>query len=88
MIRRSGSTATGRRPVASAAGPCQNNDSSPRIVADSQGKEVGVPKTSVEERSTAQLSPMPANMADQIAVPEFNGLMSYLLKHRDEKAPR
>ena len=30
----------------------------------------------------------PPNMADQIAVPEFNDLMSYLLKHRDEKAPR
>ena len=27
------------------------------IVADSQGKEVRVPKASVEERSTAQLSP-------------------------------
>ncbi|MGO8899065.1 MAG: c-type cytochrome, partial [Isosphaeraceae bacterium] len=58
------------------------------IVADSQGKEVRVPKASVEERSTAQLSPMPANMADQMAVPEFNDLMSFLLKHRDEKAPR
>jgi putative heme-binding domain-containing protein len=51
-------------------------------------KEVRVPKTSVAERSTAQLSPMPANMADQIALPEFNDLMSYLLKHRDEKVPR
>jgi len=58
------------------------------IVADSQGKEVRVPKTSDEERSTARLSPMPANLADQIALPEFNDLMSYLLKHRDEKAPR
>jgi len=58
------------------------------IVADSQGKEVRVPKTTVEERSTAQLSPMPANMADQIPEPDFNDLMSYLLKHRDEKAPR
>lgn len=47
-----------------------------------------MPKTSVEECSTAQLSPMPANMADQIALPEFNDLISYLLKHRDEKAPR
>ncbi len=58
------------------------------IVADSQGKEIRVPKSSVEERSTAQLSPMPANMADQIALPDFNDLMSYLLKHREEKAPR
>jgi putative heme-binding domain-containing protein len=58
------------------------------IVADSQGKEVRVPKTTVDERSTAQLSPMPANLADQIPEPDFNDLMSYLLKHRDEKAPR
>ncbi len=58
------------------------------IVADSQGKEVRVPKSSVEDRSTAQLSPMPANLADQIAASEFIDLMSYLLKHRDEKGPR
>jgi putative heme-binding domain-containing protein len=55
------------------------------IIADSQGKELRVPKASVEERSTAQLSPMPANLATQIADPEFNDLMSYLLKHREEK---
>ena len=36
------------------------------IVADSQGKEVRVPKSSVEERSTSPLSPMPANLIDQI----------------------
>ena len=40
------------------------------IVADSQGKEVRVPRKTVEERSTAQLSPMPANMAEQM--PERN----------------
>ena len=37
------------------------------IVADAQGKEVRVPKSSVEERSTSPLSPMPANLVDQIA---------------------
>ncbi len=31
---------------------------------------------------------MPAYLAGQIVLPEFNDLMSYLLKHRDEKAPR
>ena len=35
------------------------------IVADAQGKEVRVPKTSVDERSTSSLSPMPANLVDQ-----------------------
>jgi hypothetical protein len=47
-----------------------------------------VPKSSVEERSTAQLSPMPANLAEQIAEPEFYDLMAYLLEHREEKTPR
>ena len=58
------------------------------IVADAQGKEVRVPRSSVEERTTAQLSPMPANLADQIAVPEFNDLMSYLLMHRQKTSPK
>jgi putative heme-binding domain-containing protein len=55
------------------------------IVADAQGKEIRVPKSSVEERSTAQLSPMPANMADQLTEPEIRDLMAYLLQHREEK---
>jgi putative heme-binding domain-containing protein len=58
------------------------------VLADVQGKEVRVPKTTVDERSTAQLSPMPANVAEQIPEPEFFDLMSYLLSHREEKAPR
>jgi putative heme-binding domain-containing protein len=55
------------------------------VLADAQGKEVRVPKPTVEERSTAQLSPMPANMAEQIAEPEFYDLMTYLLSHREDK---
>src|SRR5262249_22123368 len=31
------------------------------VLADAQGKEVRIPKESVEERTIAQLSPMPAN---------------------------
>jgi putative heme-binding domain-containing protein len=58
------------------------------VLADAQGKEVRVVKSTVEERSTAQLSPMPANLAEQIAEPEFNDLMEYLLRHREEKAPK
>jgi putative heme-binding domain-containing protein len=57
------------------------------IVADAQGKEVRVPRKTVEERSTAQLSPMPANMAEQIPEPEFQDLMAYLLQHRDDAKP-
>jgi putative heme-binding domain-containing protein len=58
------------------------------IVADSQGKEVRVPRASVEERSTAQLSPMPANMAEQLPEPEFYDLMNYLLEHREKSNPK
>jgi putative heme-binding domain-containing protein len=57
------------------------------IVADAQGKEVRVPRKTVEERSTAQLSPMPANMAEQIPETEFQDLMAYLLQHRDDAKP-
>jgi putative heme-binding domain-containing protein len=57
------------------------------IVADAQGKEVRVPRKTVEERSTAQLSPMPANMAEQISEVEFHDLMAYLLSHSENTKP-
>ena len=57
------------------------------IIADAQGKEVRVPKSTVEERSIAQLSPMPANMTEQISEPEFYDLMNYLLEHREKTKP-
>ena len=46
-----------------------------------------MPKATVEERATAQLSPMPANLAEQIAEAEFYDLMDYLLRHREKKHP-
>jgi putative heme-binding domain-containing protein len=55
------------------------------VMADDQGKEVRVPKKSVEERLTSQLSPMPANFAEQIPEPEFYNLMAYLLSQRPSK---
>ena len=54
------------------------------IVADAQGKEIRVPKATVEERSTAQLSPMPANLSAQIPEAEFQDLMAYLLSRRED----
>ncbi|MEJ7637823.1 MAG: hypothetical protein WKF75_07540 [Singulisphaera sp.] len=39
------------------------------MLADAQGKEVRVPKDSVEERKVSTSSPMPANLADGIAEP-------------------
>lgn len=49
------------------------------VLADSQGKEVRVPKSGVEERQTSQLSLMPADMAEQVTEPEFYDLLRYLL---------
>jgi putative heme-binding domain-containing protein len=54
------------------------------VLADAQGKEVRVPKDTVEERTVSQLSPMPANYADQIPEKDFYSLVAYLLA----QAPR
>ncbi len=56
------------------------------VLADQQGKEVRVPKDSVEERSTSQMSPMPANLVDQIPEAEFAHLIAYLLSQRPSPA--
>jgi len=57
------------------------------IMADAQGKEVRIPKSSVAERSTSPLSPMPANLTDQIAEDDFYRLMAYLLSRREPVNP-
>jgi putative heme-binding domain-containing protein len=49
------------------------------VLADEKGKEVPVKKSSVEERTTSQMSPMPANFADQVGEKDFYDLMAYLL---------
>jgi putative heme-binding domain-containing protein len=52
------------------------------VLADSQGKEVRVPSKEVEERTTSQMSLMPANLVDTIPEPEFYDLLEYLLNQR------
>jgi putative heme-binding domain-containing protein len=52
------------------------------VMADAQGKEVRVAKSEVEERTISQLSPMPANVVDQIPEAEFYDLLAYLLSLR------
>jgi putative membrane-bound dehydrogenase-like protein len=52
------------------------------VLADNQGKEVRIPKDAVEERSTSQMSPMPANFADQIPESDFYHLLAFLLQQR------
>ncbi|MFO0842735.1 MAG: c-type cytochrome [Gemmataceae bacterium] len=55
------------------------------VLADQQGKEVRVPKKEVEERSLSPLSPMPANLHEQIAEGEFSHLLAYLLSLKPTK---
>jgi putative heme-binding domain-containing protein len=52
------------------------------VMADDKGKEVRVAGDNVSERLTAQLSPMPANLAEQIPAEEFHDLLGYLLEQR------
>ncbi len=57
------------------------------ILADTQGKEIRVPKSSVEERQVVGLSLMPANLVDEIPEPEYLNLMRYLLDHTETAPP-
>jgi putative heme-binding domain-containing protein len=54
------------------------------VIADSQGKEVRVTKAETEERTVSQLSPMPANLVDQVSEKDFYDLMAYLLTVRQK----
>src|SRR5581483_3178801 len=58
------------------------------VLADAQGKDVRVTKNNVLERSVSQLSPMPANLVDQITEPDFYHLLSYLLAQRPAQATK
>ena len=49
------------------------------VLADSQGKEVRIPRDQVEDRALIQLSPMPANFVDQIAEADLPDLLAFLL---------
>jgi putative heme-binding domain-containing protein len=49
------------------------------VLADSQGKEVRVPRGQVEDRTLIQLSPMPANFADQVSEADLYDLLAHLL---------
>jgi putative heme-binding domain-containing protein len=52
------------------------------VIADNQGKEVRIPRSNIEERSVSALSPMPANLLDEIPEADFYALLAYLLTQR------
>jgi putative heme-binding domain-containing protein len=52
------------------------------VLADAQGKEVRVSRDAVAQRTTSQMSPMPADFADKVSVADFYDLFAYLLDQR------
>jgi len=52
------------------------------VLADSEGKEVLVPSDQIESQQTANLSAMPANVADLVPENDFYDLLAYLLAQR------
>ena len=52
------------------------------VLADNLGKEVRVEGSKVAGRTVGQLSPMPANFAEQIMERDFHHLMAFLLEQR------
>ena len=52
------------------------------VLADAQGKEVRVDAPAVDDRKLSQLSPMPANLVDQVEEADFYHLLAYLLAQR------
>ncbi len=52
------------------------------VMADNQGKEVRIEGSKVASRTVGQLSPMPANFAEQVTERDFHHLMAFLLEQR------
>ena len=52
------------------------------VLVDATGKEVGIPKSSVESRNELETSLMPDNFAEAISTDEFRHLMAFLLSQR------
>jgi putative heme-binding domain-containing protein len=52
------------------------------VLADNKGKEVRVPKNEVDEKTVSQISPMPADLAEQVPEKDFFDLLAYLLAQR------
>ena len=55
------------------------------VLADTQGKEVRVAKSAIDDRTVSQTSPMPANFVDQVPEADFYNLLAFLLAQRPPK---
>ena len=54
------------------------------ILVDSNGKEISIPKNSVDQKVPTRLSPMPANVGEKLNEQQFRDLLAYLLSLRVE----
>ncbi|MBL8889086.1 MAG: HEAT repeat domain-containing protein [Planctomycetaceae bacterium] len=54
------------------------------VIADSNGKELRIPESDVEERQESTLSPMPNDVAKALPPEEFYDLMAYLLSQQTQ----
>jgi hypothetical protein len=52
------------------------------VMHDAQGKEVRVPLGEIEERTISALSPMPANLGEQVSEEDFYPLLAFLLSQK------
>jgi putative heme-binding domain-containing protein len=52
------------------------------VLVDTKGAEQRIAKNKIEQRTQTRLSPMPANVIDQLSPQELNDLLAYLLKQR------
>jgi putative heme-binding domain-containing protein len=55
------------------------------VLADNQGKEVRLPLDKVAERTVSPISPMPANVVEQLGEQDFYNLVAYLLSSNHAK---
>lgn len=57
------------------------------IVINDQGKELRVPMGEIDERKLMKLSPMPANIAEQLPEADYFHLIGYLMSQREAPSP-
>lgn len=54
------------------------------VLADSNGKELRIPESEIDERQESTLSPMPNDVAKQIPPADFFNLMAYLMSQQSQ----
>ena len=57
------------------------------VLADEQGKEIRIPEDEIEEKTILPISPMPANIAEQLPERDFCNLIAHLLSQQPRAIP-